>query len=330
MKSNVAKRALILGCSGQDGVYLTECLGKKGYEIYALQRRQADRRVDPRKADILKRYHVNMITGDITDLVSIINAINIAQPDEIYNLAAQSFVGASWDIPIHTMEVTGLGAVNIYEAVRQTNPKIKIYQASSSELFGKVTEIPQNEDTIMRPRSPYGVAKLLAHSAAVNYRESYDMFISCGILFNHESMFRGQEFVTRKITLGVARIYHGIAKDLVLGNLEAKRDWAHAKDAVRAMQMMLQQDEPDDYVIATGETNSVRDFVAAAFAVVNIDPTEYIKQDERFMRPAEIPILLGDPSKAKDVLGWEPKIKFPELVERMVEADLDYVKSFEM
>jgi len=258
------------------------------------------------------------------DLSSLMNAIKKTEPEEIYNLAAMSFVKASWDEPIATGEITGLGSTRVFEAARIVNPKIKVYQAASSEMFGKAEEVPQNERTRFHPRSPYGISKVYAYHSAVNYRESYDMFVSCGILFNHESPRRGLEFVTRKISEGVARIKFGGDKKILLGNMDAKRDWGYAGDFVEAMWLMLQQDKADDFVVGTGETHSVREFVETAFDYAGIKNWQnYIKQDEKYMRPAEVDILLADYSKAKRVLGWEPKVKFNKLVEMMVQADID-------
>ena len=266
---------------------------------------------------------IELLQGDLTDQSSLNEAMRTAQPDEVYNLAAQSFVGTSWNQPVLTGDVTGLGAVRVLEAVRHMTPDARVYQASTSEMFGKVQETPQTEQTKFYPRSPYGFAKVYAYWACVNYRESYDMHVSNGILFNHESPRRGIEFVTRKITDGVARIYHELSSELRLGSLDAKRDWGFAGDYVDAMWCMLQQDIPDDYVIATGETHSVQEFVEQAFSAVGLDWENYVVIDPKFVRPAEIQLLLGDASKAKKVLGWEPKVRFEELVTMMVEADVE-------
>lgn len=313
--------ALITGITGQDGYYLTQYLGTLGYKVYGLIRRQSERRMDSRKEKLFRTQGVEMIEGDLTDITSITRALEIAEPDEVYNLGAQSFVGVSWKIPIQTSEVTGLGALNVFEAVRQFDDSIRIYQASSSEMFGKVREPLQSEKTPFYPRSPYAVAKVFAHWSAVNYRESYGMHISSGILFNHESPLRGIEFLTRKVTHGAAKVKLGMDKYLYLGNLEAKRDWGHARDYMKAAHKMLQMDEPDDYVIATGRTESVEFFVKTVFDQLGIDWKDYVKQDERFMRPAEVPVLLGDASKAKEKLGWEPEVSLEELISEMTQAD---------
>jgi len=316
----MAKNALITGITGQDGSYLAELLYNKGYNVYGLVRRLSTPNTS-RIDHILN--NIELLQGDLTDQSSLSEAMRIAQPDEVYNLAAQSFVGTSWNQPVHTGDVTGLGVVRVLEAVRHVVPDARVYQASSSEMFGKVQETPQTENTKFYPRSPYGVAKVYAYWTCVNYRESYDMHISNGILFNHESPRRGIEFVTRKITDSVARIYHGLESELRLGNLDAKRDWGFAGDYVDAMWRMLQQDEPGDYVIATGETHSVEEFVQEAFSIAGLDWKQYVVIDPKFVRPAEVQLLLGDPSKAKRVLGWEPKVHFKELVKMMVEADLE-------
>lgn len=316
----MAKNALITGITGQDGSYLAELLYNKGYNVYGLVRRLSTPNTS-RIDHILN--NIELLQGDLTDQSSLSEAMRIAQPDEVYNLAAQSFVGTSWNQPVHTGDVTGLGVVRVLEAVRHVVPHARVYQASSSEMFGKVQETPQTENTKFYPRSPYGVAKVYAYWTCVNYRESYDMHISNGILFNHESPRRGIEFVTRKITDSVARIYHGLESELRLGNLDAKRDWGYAGDYVDAMWRMLQQDEPGDYVIATGETHSVEEFVQEAFSIAGLDWQKYVVVDPKFVRPAEVQLLLGDPSKAKRVLGWEPKVHFKELVKMMVEADLE-------
>lgn len=316
----MAKNALITGITGQDGSYLAELLYNKGYNVYGLVRRLSTPNTS--RIDHIQN-NIELLQGDLTDQSSLSEAMRIAQPDEVYNLAAQSFVGTSWNQPVHTGDVTGLGVVRVLEAVRHVVPDARVYQASSSEMFGKVQENPQTENTKFYPRSPYGVAKVYAYWTCVNYRESYGMHISNGILFNHESPRRGIEFVTRKITDSVARIYHGLESELRLGNLDAKRDWGFAGDYVDAMWRMLQQDEPGDYVIATGETHSVEEFVQEAFSIAGLDWKKYVVVDPKFVRPAEVQLLLGDPSKAKMVLGWEPKVHFKELVKMMVEADLE-------
>lgn len=319
----MAKRALITGIHGQDGSYLTELLLQKGYEVFGLVQRFA---TDPFENIRHLLADITVLTGDLADSGSLVRAMIKSDPDEVYNLAAQSFVKASWDLPELTGDVTGVGVTRMLEAVRQVKPTAKFYQASSSEMFGKVRETPQNEKTPFYPRSPYGVAKVYGHFATINYRESYNLFACSGILFNHESSRRGREFVTRKIAEGVARIKMGQAKELRLGNLEAKRDWGFAGDYVTAMFLMLQQDTPDDYVIGTGETHAVQEFVDLAFQHVGLNPKDYVVQDEAFMRPAEVDFLLADASKAKRVLGWQPKVKFPALVAMMVEAELEHLK----
>lgn len=319
----MAKRALITGIHGQDGSYLTELLLQKGYEVYGLVQRFA---TDPFENIRHLLPDITVLTGDLADSGSLVRAMSKSDPDEVYNLAAQSFVKASWDLPELTGDVTGVGVTRMLEAVRQVKPTAKFYQASSSEMFGKVRQTPQNEETPFYPRSPYGVAKVYGHFATVNYRESYNLFACSGILFNHESSRRGREFVTRKIAEGVARIKMGQAKELRLGNLEAKRDWGFAGDFVTAMWLMLQQDTPDDYVVGTGETHAVQEFVDLAFQHVGLHAKDYVVQDEAFMRPAEVDMLLSDASKAKRVLGWEPKVKFPELVAMMVESEMEHLK----
>jgi GDPmannose 4,6-dehydratase len=314
------KKALITGITGQDGSYISELLIEKGYSVYGLIRRSSNINTQ-RIEHILDK--IKLVFGDLTDSTSLNNVIRTVQPDEIYNLASQSFVGESWNQPALTGNVTGLGVTNLLEAIRQSgNGKEKIYQASSSEMFGKVRESPQNETTPFYPRSPYGVAKLYAHWMCINYRESYGIYISNGILFNHESERRGIEFVTKKITDGVAKIVTGKSDHILLGNLEAKRDWGYAKDYVEAMYLMLQQNKPDDFVIATGESHSVKDFVETSFDHVGLDWTKYVKQDPRYMRPAEVDYLIGDYSKAKRILGWEPKTRFNDLVKIMISYDI--------
>ena len=317
-------RALITGITGQDGLYLSELLLSKGYEVYGLIRGQNNP-----KLDLVRRTvpGVQLLTGDLTDMSSLIRALNTSQPDEVYNLGAISFVAYSWENAQLTSDVTGKGVLNILEAVRlyagDDASKVRFYQASSSEMFGKVQEVPQRESTLLWPRSPYGVAKVFGHYMTINYRESYGMHASSGILFNHESPRRGPEFVTRKVSQAVARISLGLQDHVTLGNLDAKRDWGFAGDYVEAMWRMLQQDEADDYVVATGETHSIGELLDAAFAHVGItDWAPYVKQDPAFMRPAEVDLLIGDPAKAKDVLGWEPQVGFAQLVGMMVENDL--------
>ncbi|GIG36078.1 GDP-mannose 4,6-dehydratase [Cellulomonas pakistanensis] len=317
-------RALITGITGQDGLYLSELLLSKGYEVYGLIRGQNNP-----KLDLVRRTvpDVKLLTGDLTDMSSLIRALNASQPDEVYNLGAISFVAYSWENAALTSDVTGKGVLNILEAVRlyagDDVSKVRFYQASSSEMFGKVQEVPQRESTLLWPRSPYGVAKVFGHYMTINYRESYGMHASSGILFNHESPRRGPEFVTRKVSQAVARISLGLQDHVTLGNLDAKRDWGFAGDYVEAMWRMLQQDQADDYVVATGETHSIGELLDAAFAHVGItDWAPYVKQDPAFMRPAEVDLLIGDPAKAKDELGWEPQVGFAQLVGMMVENDL--------
>jgi GDPmannose 4,6-dehydratase len=312
-------KALITGITGQDGSYLAEFLLKKGYEVYGMYRRSSVEtfgRIDHIKDKI------NLICADLTDQSSLNEAIKKINPDEVYNLAAQSFVPVSWTQPLLTSDITALGVTRLLEAIRHINPKIKFYQASSSEMFGKVQETPQTEKTPFYPRSPYGVSKVYSFWITKNYRESYDMFCCNGILFNHESPRRGKQFVTRKITDSVVKIKLGLQKDLGLGNLDSKRDWGYAGDYVEAMWLMMQQDKPDDFVIATGETHSVREFCEIAFKRVGLNYEDYVKKDPKFFRPAEVDLLVGDCSKAKEELKWEPKIKFKELIEMMVDADL--------
>ena len=334
------KRALITGVNGQDGSYLAELLLEKGYKVYGLMRRKSS--VDYGNVEHIKDK-IEFIYADMADVVSLTNAMRISQADEVYNLAAQSFVGTSWEQPVATAEIDGIGALNMLEAIRMIKPTAKFYQASTSEMYGLVQAIPQNEDTPFYPRSPYGVAKLYGHWITKNYRESYDMYACSGILFNHESERRGKEFVTRKITDAVARIKLGVQEVLELGNLDAKRDWGHAKDYVKAMWLMLQQDEADDYVIATNETRTVREFVERTFKYVNIDIVwegsevneigkdkatgkTLIKINPDFFRPAEVEILIGDPIKGETKLGWKREIPFNELVERMIKNDLMLVE----
>ncbi|MCY8939159.1 GDP-mannose 4,6-dehydratase [Peribacillus frigoritolerans] len=314
------KTALITGITGQDGSYLAELLLDQGYKVYGLKRRTATPNLENIKSLI---NEIDFISGDLRDITSLTEAVQLAKPDEVYNLAAQSFVGDSWRQPIYTGEVTGLGVTNMLEAIRQAKPDARFYQASSSEMFGKVLETPQKETTPFYPRSPYGVAKVYGHWITVNYRESYNMYACSGILFNHESPRRGIDFVTRKITDAVAKIKLGFQNKLHLGNIDSKRDWGFAGDYVKAMWLMLQQDEPDDYVIATGETHTVKEFVEIAFEHVGLNWKEHVVQDPQFMRPAEVDILLGDSSKAKQKLKWEPQINFEQLVKMMVDQDLE-------
>jgi GDPmannose 4,6-dehydratase len=318
------RRAFITGITGQDGSYLAELLLEKGYDVYGMTRRASTENVE-RIGHLTDR--ITLIQGDLLDPSSLDVALREAQPTEVYNLAAQSFVPTSWNQPVLTAEFTAVGVTRMLEAVRAVDPRIRFYQASSSEMYGKVREIPQTELTPFHPRSPYGVAKVYGHHITVNYRESYDLFAVSGILFNHESPRRGLEFVTRKISDGVARIKHGLTEELRLGNLEAKRDWGFAGDYVEAMWLMLQQDEPADYVIATGEEHSVSDFVELAFERVGLDPERHVVQDQQFMRPAEVDHLVGDSSKARRELEWAPGTGFRELVELMVDADLDRVSN---
>jgi GDPmannose 4,6-dehydratase len=315
------KTALITGITGQDGSFLAELLLAKGYRVVGMTRRTSTE-VHERIEHIVDE--VEIVSGDLLDQSSITSIVNEIRPDEIYNLAAQSFVPASWSQPVLTAEFTAVGVTRVLEAIRHVDPAIRFYQASSSEMFGKVIESPQTEKTPFHPRSPYGVAKVYGHWITVNYRESYDFYACSGIAFNHESSRRGKEFVTRKISDAVARIKLGLAKELRLGNLDAQRDWGYAGDYVRAMWLMLQQDRPDDYVIATGRTHSVRDFARIAFEVAGLGSFEpYVVIDPRFVRPAEVDLLIGDPSKAKRQLGWTPEVSFEQLVEMMVRADID-------
>lgn len=314
-------RALITGVTGQDGSYLAEWLLEKGYEVHGMVRRSSTENFD-RIAHLTGRIHLHQ--ADLLDQLSLIDVLKRVQPLEVYNLAAMSFVPTSWQQPVLTGEFTAIGVTRMLEAIRLLDPKgIRFYQASSSEMFGKVQETPQKESTPFYPRSPYGVAKVYGHYLTVNYRESYGMFACSGILFNHESPRRGLEFVTRKITHGVARIKRGQAKELRLGNLDAQRDWGFAGDYVQAMWLMLQQDEPDDFVIATGETHTVREVVETAFAHVNLDWRKYVVLDPSFVRPAEVDLLIGDASKARRCLGWQPRVGFQELIRLMVDADLE-------
>ena len=318
------KRALITGITGQDGSYLAEFLLTKDYKVFGLTRRTSTPNYERIKHIIDK---IELIPGDLLDQQSLTSAIDYAQPDEIYNLAAQSFVATSWSQPVLTGEFTALGVTRMLEAMRQVKKNAKFYQASSSEMFGKVDEKPQNEKTRFHPRSPYGVAKVYGHWITINYRESYDLFAVSGILFNHESPRRGLEFVTRKISHGVARIYLKQADHLELGNLDAKRDWGFAGDYVRAMWLMLQQPKPDDYVVATGENHSVAEFVQEALNVIGITNwKKYVKIKKELFRPAEVDFLIGDSTKARKTLGWQPSVTFPELVNMMVKADIELLK----
>lgn len=315
----MAKRALITGITGQDGSYLAEFLLAKGYDVYGMVRRSSTETIQ--RIEHIKEK-ITFLQGDLLDQASVDKVLLDARPDEIYNLAAQSFVPTSWSQPVLTAEFTALGVTRMLESMRCHAPEAKFYQASSSEMYGKVREVPQNEMTPFHPRSPYAVAKTYGHHITVNYRESYGLFAASGILFNHESPRRGLEFVTRKITDGVARIKLGLADELCLGNLDSERDWGYAGDYIEAMWLMLQHDVADEFVIATGETHSIRDFLDIAFEHVNLDWKKYVKKDPRFMRPAEVDQLIGDFSKAKAELGWQPRVGFSELVTMMVEADL--------
>jgi GDPmannose 4,6-dehydratase len=320
----MAKKALVTGVTGQDGAYLSQLLLEKGYEVHGLVRRSShSEQFDHRLRWLGINEDVVFHDGNLTDLSSLCRIVRALRPDEVYNLGAQSFVKSSWDQPILTANVTAVGAVNVLEALRLEAPGARFYQASSSEMFGLIQQPVQNEKTPFYPRSPYAVSKLFAHWTTVNYRESFGMFAVSGILFNHESPLRGLEFVTRKVTDGVARIKLGRLDRLALGNLDAKRDWGHARDYVRAMWLMLQQEKPADYVIASGRSTSVRDMVRMAFAHVGLDPDEYVTLDPRFQRPAEVDVLLGDATKAREALGWAPLIGLEEMIAEMVEADLD-------
>jgi GDPmannose 4,6-dehydratase len=313
------RRALITGITGQDGSYLAELLLEKGYEVFGMTRRASTENVE-RIGHLTDR--LTLVQGDLLDPHSLVSALRTAEPDEVYNLAAQSFVPTSWNQPVLTAEFTAVGVTRMLEAIRIVDPNIRFYQASSSEMFGKVREVPQTEETPFYPRSPYGVAKTYGHYITVNYRESFGLFAVSGILFNHESPRRGLEFVTRKVSDGVARIKLGLTDELTLGNLDSERDWGYAGDYVDAMWRMLQQDEPADYLVATGEPNSVRKFVELAFAHAGLDPERHVKTDAAFLRPAEVDHLVGDASKAKRELDWEPRHSFRELVGMMVDADL--------
>jgi GDPmannose 4,6-dehydratase len=314
------KRALITGITGQDGSYLAELLLDRGYEVYGMVRRSSTENFD-RIAHLTDR--ITLVQADLLDQSSLVEALEEARPNELYNLGAQSFVPTSWKQPVLTAEFTAVGVTRMLEAVRRVDPDIRFYQASSSEMFGKVREVPQNERTPFYPRSPYGVAKVYGHFITVNYRESYGLFAVSGILFNHESPRRGLEFVTRKISDGVARIKLGLADELRLGDLDPQRDWGFAGDYVEAMWLMLQQDEPDDFVIATGKPHSVGEFADVAFAHAGLDSKQYVKTDPEFLRPAEVDHLVGDATKAREQLGWQPRVSFKELAEMMVDADLE-------
>ncbi|MBN1249883.1 MAG: GDP-mannose 4,6-dehydratase [Anaerolineae bacterium] len=316
-------RALITGITGQDGSYLAEFLLSEGYEVTGMVRRTST-------INFSRIQHIqdkiSLVSGDLLDQGSLMTILRDSRPDEIYNLAAQSFVPTSWNQPVFTGNVTGLGVTRVLEAIRTVDPEIRFYQASSSEMFGKVREVPQTESTPFYPRSPYGIAKVYGHWITVNYRESYDLFACSGILFNHESPRRGLEFVTRKITYNVAKIKLGLANHVALGNLDAKRDWGFAGDYVRAMWLMLQQDNPDDYVVGTGTPHSVQELCEAAFSHVDLAWEDYVVQDPRFMRPAEVDLLVSNPAKARRILGWEPDVSFQELIQMMVDADIALLK----
>lgn len=315
----MTKRALITGITGQDGSYLAEHLLEEGYEVIGMVRRSSTVNFE-RIAHIQDR--ITLEPGDLLDAASLVNVLREHRPSEVYNLAAQSFVQTSWTQAVFTGDVTALGVTRVLDAIRIVDPDIRFYQASSSEMFGKVQEVPQTESTPFYPRSPYGVAKVYGHWITVNYRESYGLHASSGILFNHESPRRGLEFLPRKVSHTVARIKRGTQRELRLGNLDAERDWGFAGDYVRAMHLMVQQDHPDDFVVATGETHSVREFCEIAFAHVGLDYRDHVVQDPKFMRPAEVDLLIGDPGKARTVLGWTPEVSFPDLVHMMVDADL--------
>ncbi|KAB2653173.1 MAG: GDP-mannose 4,6-dehydratase [Verrucomicrobia bacterium] len=327
----MAKKALITGITGQDGSYLAELLLSKGYEVHGIVRRASSfnrQRLDAIYEDPkFREVRLFLHYGDLGESGSLTRLLHEIKPDEVYNLAAQSHVRVSFDAPEYTLDIGGTGTLRLLEAIRQTGQNPRFYQASSSEMYGKVREIPQTELTPFHPRSPYAVAKVCAYWATVNYRESYDMHASNGILFNHESPRRGESFVTRKITMGVAQIKAGLQNKLALGNLDAKRDWGYAKEYVEAMWLMLQQDKADDYVIATGETHSVREFLEESFAHVGLNWEKYVVQDARYMRPAEVDLLIGDPTKAEKQLGWKPKTKFKDLVKIMVDADIELLKA---
>ncbi|MCB9454734.1 MAG: GDP-mannose 4,6-dehydratase [Anaerolineaceae bacterium] len=318
------KRAFITGITGQDGSYLAEFLLKQGYDVYGMVRRTSTLNFE-RIRHI--QDQITLIPGDMLDQTSVTNALRDIRPQEVYNLAAQSFVQTSWVQPVFTGDVTALGVTRLLDAIRTVDPEIRFYQASSSEMFGKVQEVPQRETTPFYPRSPYGVAKVYGHWITVNYRESYNLHATSGILFNHESPRRGYEFVTRKVTYTAAKIKLGLANELRIGNLDSQRDWGFAGDYVEAMWLMLQQDKPEDYVIATGTTHSVEKLLTVAFSALDLDWKKYTVQDERFMRPAEVDLLVGDPAKAGMQLGWEPRVSFEQLIQMMVEADMQLLKA---
>ena len=318
------KTALITGITGQDGSYLAEFLLSKGYKVFGTVRRASTENFERIKHI---RDRIELIQADLLDQYSLVSALKQAKPREVYNLAAQSFVPTSWVQPVLTSEFTAIGVTRMLESIRAVDPTIRFYQASSSEMYGRVREVPQGELTPFYPRSPYGVAKVYGHYITVNYRESYNLFAVSGILFNHESPRRGLEFVTRKVTDGVAKIKLGLANELRLGNLDARRDWGFAGDYVEAMWMMLQQESPDDYVIATGETHTVQRLVEVAFGHVGLDWNKYVKQDAAFLRPAEVDLLIGDPSKARDKLGWKPRVSFEQMIQMMVDADVKRLSS---
>jgi GDPmannose 4,6-dehydratase len=323
----LAKRALLTGITGQDGAYLSQFLLSKGYEVTGIVRRSSHKGLEEHRLQWLEiDKQVKLLYGDLADLSSLLRIVQEIKPDEIYNLAAQSFVASSWDQAILTAEITGVGVVNMLEAMRIGAPQARFYQASSSEMYGKIREPMQSELTPFYPRSPYAVAKLYGHWITVNYRESFGLHASSGILFNHESPLRGIEFVTRKVTDGVARIKLGLAKELRLGNIDAKRDWGHARDYVRAMWLMLQQEKADDYVVATGRTTTIRDMCKIAFEYAGLEMDKYVVIDPAFFRPAEVDVLLGNPAKAKEKLGWSPQISLEEMIVEMVEADLARLK----
>ena len=317
------KTALITGVTGQDGSYLAEFLLSKGYKVVGMVRRSSTINFDRIKHI---QNDIEIVQGDLLDQMSIVDILREYKPGEVYNLAAQSFVPTSWKQPVLTGEFTALGVTRMLEAIRMTDPAIRFYQASSSEMFGKVVEVPQRETTPFYPRSPYGVAKVYGHWITVNYRESYNMFACSGILFNHESPRRGLEFVTHKVTHGVAKIKLGKAKELRLGNLDSRRDWGYAGDYVQAMWLMLQQDKPDDFVVATGETHSVQELCEVAFGHVGLNWQDHVAQDQKFFRPAEVDLLVGDPKKANDILGWEPSVNFKQLTQLMVDEDIKAIK----
>ena len=320
----MAKRALVTGITGQDGSYLAEFLLQKGYEVYGIVRRTSTLNFE-RIRHI--QDQINLISGDMLDQTSLTHTVSDIHPQEVYNLAAQSFVQTSWSQPVFTGDVTALGVTRILDAIRSVDPEIRFYQASSSEMFGKVQEVPQRESTAFYPRSPYGVAKVYGHWITINYRESYNMHATSGILFNHESPRRGLEFVTRKVTYHAAKIKLGLTNELRIGNLDSQRDWGFAGDYVQAMWLMLQQDTPDDYVIATGVTHSIEKLLNVAFSAVDLDWKNYTVQDERYMRPAEVDLLVGDASKAGQKLGWEPQVTFEQLIQMMVESDMQLLKA---